>query len=480
MLQALLCRLDAAHIPYDTAVVETLKAVIDRLRVDVDRKVERAGDTMTGDLAVMAKVGIGTTSPLRRLHVHEPSANSYIRLSNKSDGANNILEFYEGSTLQASLIARGSGIAGGPPNALNIYTAVKGAPITLGTASGEKIRIRDDGKVGINNKTPAAQLDVGGTVQMTGFKMPTGKGAGLVLTSDGAGAGTWKPAISAGWKLQEKNLVSTVSGAVKISGDLWVTGGLKFQGNLKRRVYGGLRANRQTVVLSGNWNELEIKGRVIDWTGSNLHIGFDNNHPLDFIEMGRKVGSLQFLSGGGGSETMRITDGRVGIGTKAPAANAKLDVKGNLRVDGNIAVSGMVLQEEWQKPTLTNGWVRYSSEYNPPAFFIDKNGIVHLRGLVKFGTRAGNLAGTIFTVPPGFRPPFRELNIVMTDTGAGRLDIDKFGRVRAVTGGNRWFSLDGISFRAGKASFVIAGIATVVDPGLVKSTVGFVKPSTIG
>lgn len=89
-------------------------------------------------------VGIGTATPARRLHVNEDDANSYVRISNNhsTGGANSILQFFEGSTQQAALIARGSGIAGGPPNALNIYTYVNGAPITLGTASGEAIRYR--------------------------------------------------------------------------------------------------------------------------------------------------------------------------------------------------------------------------------------------------------------------------------------------------------------------------------------------------
>ena len=115
-------------------------------------------------------VGIGTTIPARRLHVNEDNANSYVRISNKhSTGqANSILQFFEGSTQQAALIARGSGIAGGPPNALNIYTYVSGAPITLGTASGEAIRITDSGKIGIGTITPAGTLDVNGAIYQRG------------------------------------------------------------------------------------------------------------------------------------------------------------------------------------------------------------------------------------------------------------------------------------------------------------------------
>ncbi|KPJ85966.1 hypothetical protein AMJ57_01065 [Parcubacteria bacterium SG8_24] len=53
--------------------------------------------------------------------------------------------------------------------------------------------------LGIGTSNPAAQLDVAGTAQMTGFKMTTGAGAGKVLTSDASGTGTWQAAPSGPW-----------------------------------------------------------------------------------------------------------------------------------------------------------------------------------------------------------------------------------------------------------------------------------------
>ncbi len=51
------------------------------------------------------------------------------------------------------------------------------------------------GNVGIGSSIPPQyKLDVGGTAQMTGFKMLTGASNGYVLTSDGSGMGTWQSA----------------------------------------------------------------------------------------------------------------------------------------------------------------------------------------------------------------------------------------------------------------------------------------------
>ncbi|MFZ0389146.1 MAG: hypothetical protein WAN36_01710 [Calditrichia bacterium] len=46
--------------------------------------------------------------------------------------------------------------------------------------------------VGIGTSSPAHKLHVVGTIQMDGFKMTTGAGAGKVLTSDASGAGSWQ------------------------------------------------------------------------------------------------------------------------------------------------------------------------------------------------------------------------------------------------------------------------------------------------
>jgi hypothetical protein len=87
--------------------------------------------------------------------------------------------------------------------------------------------------------------------------------------------------------------------------------------------------------------------------------------------------------------------------------------------------------------------VKYDDTYNPPGYFKDSFGIVHLRGLVRGG------AGTIFILPVGYRPAFRELQAVQTNNNTiGRLDVLTDGQVFMQNGNNGWFSLDGATFRA--------------------------------
>ena len=50
--------------------------------------------------------------------------------------------------------------------------------------------------VGIGTATPGFKLDVVGTAQMTGFKLPTGAAVGKILTSDANGVGTWQTSPS--------------------------------------------------------------------------------------------------------------------------------------------------------------------------------------------------------------------------------------------------------------------------------------------
>ncbi len=107
---------------------------------------------------------------------------------------------------------------------------------------------------------------------------------------------------------------------------------------------------------------------------------------------------------------------------------------------------GVIRQDGWTNASFQNGWVNYGGSYNSAGFYRDRQGVVHLRGLVRSGATGNN--ATIFNLPAGYRPPGRELRVVQTADAVGRVDIETNGRVIPYSVNNGWVSLDGISFRS--------------------------------
>jgi hypothetical protein len=112
-------------------------------------------------------------------------------------------------------------------------------------------------------------------------------------------------------------------------------------------------------------------------------------------------------------------------------------------------------------------WSNFDANHNSAAFLRDREGIVHLKGLVdaddvivdgcSFGFAADRL---IYTLPAGYRPAAREVNVSLSNNALARVNVDSntspFGEgpgavaVDAPTttaNGKEWLSLDGISFR---------------------------------
>ncbi len=155
------------------------------------------------------EVGIGTTAPHRLLEI------------NNGNSANGLRVAYGPaySSLLGEFLHAGSGGL-----IINSYAGGGSwADISLQTNSTTRVFVNQVGKVGIGTTAPAEYLDVVGTVQTQGFKMPTGAGSGWVLTSDASGVGTWQPSGGGtgdgDWIIVGSDMYAAPSGFVGVGTD---------------------------------------------------------------------------------------------------------------------------------------------------------------------------------------------------------------------------------------------------------------------
>lgn len=99
------------------------------------------------------------------------------------------------------------------------------------------------------------------------------------------------------------------------------------------------------------------------------------------------------------------------------------------------------------EPAFQNSWENYGTDYHGAAFIKDAAGVVHLRGLIRYGTISTTLP--VFTLPTGFRPEKTMVFIVRSNASQGECRIEPDGDVLPYAGSNAWFSLEGISFYLG-------------------------------
>jgi len=138
---------------------------------------------------------------------------------------------------------------------------------------------------------------------------------------------------------------------------------VRFDGDNDRRIYGQQASGSDIVSVDANYSELDIMGRVIEWGGSNLHIGEDggwgnnHDHSEDEIEMGRGVGLLELQDTTG--PVMHITEGHVGIQERYPSY--ALDVNGRINSSGITETSDKRLKENI---TNINGALKTVTQLN--------------------------------------------------------------------------------------------------------------------
>lgn len=187
--------------------------------------------TYSGDLGtdptlfhvdVNGNVGIGTDAPIAKLEINGPPANAttpQFAITGGYTGTVGDLYVLDSKNMQSGVgyAAKVIGVniepsvnannevqqrttSGGITNAGAVYIGADDAQqgafgvlttdqgSTAGTVLTEKFTVRANGNVGVNTTTPSTNLEVNGTVKITGGN----PGAGKVLTSDATGLASWQ------------------------------------------------------------------------------------------------------------------------------------------------------------------------------------------------------------------------------------------------------------------------------------------------
>lgn len=127
-------------------------------------------------------VGVGTTTPGAKLEV-----NGQAKITGGSPGNNKVLASdATGLGSWQALTTLGAVLGSGTTNHVAKWTS--------GTAIGDSQIFDNGANVGVGTTTPGAKLEVSGQVRITGGA----PGAGKVLSSDGAGTGSWSTLTSLG------------------------------------------------------------------------------------------------------------------------------------------------------------------------------------------------------------------------------------------------------------------------------------------
>lgn len=262
---------------------------------------------------VSGNIGIGTTSPERKLHVYSATG-ACLRL--QGDDGWHGLEMYDGAGNQTSVFGfmnQGNGIGsldlanrknGGM---ISFYTSPDGSGIDC------KAVISNDGKLGIGTTNPTYNIDVAnaGSYQFESTSIR------LCLYSDGSDA---KPILNYFRSHSPVLDDQTSAAAVTQDGDI-----------LGRMSFNGVRTNGTGgSVSSAGWFEIIQKGSTT--TGGI---------PGQF--------QVTTADGIGGRDTRFVVspEGKIGIGTTTPTET--LDVEGNIDLNGN-QLKNMVIENRTSDP----------------------------------------------------------------------------------------------------------------------------------
>ena len=144
--------------------------------------------TFQDNLIVDDNVGIGTNNPADNLHIFDDIAEDVsIRLENDNEGASAESRLHLRAGAEDAYLSVFGNSAG---RKLTLDARDVTMPITFEMQGSEKVRIADDGKVGIGMTSPTEKLHVNGSINVTTGNDVCIEG-GNCLSSVGGGSSLW-------------------------------------------------------------------------------------------------------------------------------------------------------------------------------------------------------------------------------------------------------------------------------------------------
>jgi hypothetical protein len=258
------------------------------------------------------KLGLGTASPQDKLHVY-----GTVRGDLKLEGN------YTGGTTDVGKFSYAYAPRGGDSNNKNI-AYISGYNTTTDSTSGgyiqmatrqtdgtlqARIRIDQDGEVGINTTNPTERLEVAGNILAKDSGVLAGVGGakdGFIFHDLYTGSGDYY-----GYKAYTNNSNTRLS--VVTNGDERLT--VLADG----KVGVGIETLHQKFSVNGNINITGGDGSFLTFNNGDANISIHNNNADSVV--GRDLSFKTYKAGVGNTEKMRINrDGNVGINTSSPAS----------------------------------------------------------------------------------------------------------------------------------------------------------------
>ncbi|MDE2141428.1 MAG: hypothetical protein KGJ84_03310 [Elusimicrobia bacterium] len=293
----------------------------------------RAGTSTTAYHLVVSttgNVGIGTASPTRALHVLSTSGLNTL-LENNGTG-NAVLEIKSDQNAQRAINFLDS--AGAAVSQISVLGGTNGiSSMTFLTSGLQRMKIDENGNVGIGTTSPASTMTVAGSIGLTGVGAPPAAPAGTGRFYFDSGVNKLKLSENGGAYV---NLIGGAGGAVTLqattpgvadSGHLNITGTGLFGGNVgigttgpagKLEVNGPTYFDDYLILRNSSLSQNSALGRgAAIITGAN-----DNDFGI------RSNAKLYLASNNSAAPVMTVdTTGNVGIGTTTPLG--KLSVMGS-------------------------------------------------------------------------------------------------------------------------------------------------------